>query len=74
MSTDKFILTGEALDRVLPGMSLATKAIHADDFYSPHRAIAPSMHVAVNYRYSRDPANLKYMENNMSRKFFNYKT
>ncbi|KAF5583572.1 cystathionine beta-lyase [Fusarium pseudocircinatum] len=63
MSTDKFILTGEALDRALPGMSLATKAIHADDFYSPHRAIAPSMHVAVNYRYSRDPANLKYMEN-----------
>ncbi|KAJ5397084.1 Cys/Met metabolism PLP-dependent enzyme [Penicillium cosmopolitanum] len=62
-SGDKFILTGDALDRALPNMSMATKAIHGDDFYSPHRAIAPGMHVAVNYRYARDPESLKYMDN-----------
>ncbi|KAF9693520.1 hypothetical protein EKO04_008107 [Ascochyta lentis] len=44
-------------------MAPATRAIHADDFYSPHRAIAPAMHVAVNYRYARDPDDLVPMEN-----------
>jgi hypothetical protein len=62
-SGENFILTGEALDEALPNMSMATKAIHGDDFYSPHRAIAPGMHVAVNYRYARDPENLKFMNN-----------
>lgn len=64
MSTaEKFILNGQALDKALVNMSMATRAIHADDFYSPHRAIAPGMHVAVNYRYARDPSQLKYMDN-----------
>ncbi|KAJ2981485.1 hypothetical protein NQ176_g1999 [Zarea fungicola] len=49
MSTaEKFILNGQALDKALVNMSMATRAIHADDFYSPHRAIAPGMHVAHN--------------------------
>ncbi|OQE23102.1 hypothetical protein PENSTE_c009G02053 [Penicillium steckii] len=58
-----FVLTAEALEKALPDMSMATKAVHADDFVSPHRAIAPGMHVAVNYRYARDPENLVEMEN-----------
>ncbi|PYH80064.1 cystathionine beta-lyase [Aspergillus uvarum CBS 121591] len=42
---------------------MATQAIHADDKFSAHRAIAPPMHVAVTYRYARDPAHLIPMEN-----------
>ncbi|KAJ3537420.1 hypothetical protein NM208_g6318 [Fusarium decemcellulare] len=63
MSSSNFILTDEALSGALPQMAMATKAIHADDFYNPHRAIAPGIHVAVNYRYARDPDNLVPMEN-----------
>jgi hypothetical protein len=57
-------LSAEALENALPNMAMATKAIHADDFVSPHRAIAPGMHVATNYRYARDPDNLVELENN----------
>ncbi|OJJ54740.1 hypothetical protein ASPSYDRAFT_72069 [Aspergillus sydowii CBS 593.65] len=60
---NKFILTAEALDKALHNMTMATKAIHANDFVSPHRAIAQGMHVAVNDRYERDPDNLVQMEN-----------
>ena len=59
-----FVLTAEALGHAIPSMAIATKAIHADDFVSPHRAIAPGMHVATNYRYARDPDNLVESENN----------
>lgn len=62
MSTN-FVLTADHLHNALPKMAMATKAVHADDFYSPHRAIAPAMHVAVNYRYARDPDNLIPSEN-----------
>jgi hypothetical protein len=65
-STDngsKFILTAEALNKALPDLSMATRAVHADDFVSPHRAIAPAMHVAVNFRYARDPKDLVPEEN-----------
>lgn len=58
-----FVLTAEALQKALPDMAMATRAIHADDFVSSHRAIAPGMHVAVNYRYARDPDNLVELEN-----------
>lgn len=44
-------------------MHPATRAIHADDFVSSHRAIAPGMHTAVNFRYSRDPEELVPEEN-----------
>lgn len=52
-----------ALAEALPTMAMATKAVHADDLISSHRAIAPPMHVAVNYRYARDPDHLVPMEN-----------
>ncbi|KAK2685337.1 hypothetical protein QWA68_015776 [Fusarium oxysporum] len=58
-----FVLTAQALHAALPKMAMATRAIHADDFASPHRAIAPPMQVAVNYRYHRDPEQLVPMEN-----------
>ena len=53
----------ETLAEALPTMALATKAIHADDCFSTHRAIAPAMHVAVTYRYARSPDNLIPLEN-----------
>ena len=59
----KFILTADALEKALPDMGMATRAVHADDFVSPHRAIAPAMHVAVNFRYARDPEDLVPEEN-----------
>ncbi|KAH8434641.1 cystathionine beta-lyase [Aspergillus melleus] len=59
----KFILTRELLDEALPKFAIATKAVHADDFSSTHKAIAPCMHTAVNFRYHRDPDTLKPHEN-----------
>ncbi|PKX89309.1 cystathionine beta-lyase [Aspergillus novofumigatus IBT 16806] len=59
----RFILTAEDLNNALPDMHMATRAIHADDFVSPHRAIAPGMHTAVNFRYARDPDELVPEEN-----------
>jgi hypothetical protein len=56
-------LTAEALNNALSEMHMATRAIHADDFVSPHRAIAPGMHTAVNFRYARDPDELVPEEN-----------
>jgi cystathionine gamma-synthase len=63
-NSPKRVFTVEDLNKALPNMTPATRAIHADDYYSPHRAIAPAMHVAVNYRYARDPDELVPMENN----------
>lgn len=57
------IMTDETLTQALPSMAMSTRAIHADDFASSHRGIAPAMHVAVNYRYTRDPAQLIQGEN-----------
>ena len=57
-NSPKFVLTEDALNKALPDMHLATRAIHADDFVSPHRAIAPGMHTAVNLRYARNPEDL----------------
>lgn len=58
-----FILTREILDDSLPKFKLSTKAIHADDFSSTHKAIAPCIHTAVNFRYHRDPEALIPFEN-----------
>lgn len=60
---NKFILTRELLDESLSKFGIATKAIHADDFSSTHKAIAPCLHTAVNFRYHRDPDILKPLEN-----------
>ncbi|KAJ6112552.1 hypothetical protein N7512_007876 [Penicillium capsulatum] len=62
-SKSKFVLTAEALNEALPKMHMTTKAIHADAFASPHCAIAPGMHTAVNFRYARDPDDLLPEEN-----------
>ncbi|KAJ6017312.1 hypothetical protein N7451_000691 [Penicillium sp. IBT 35674x] len=60
----KFVLTAEALNKALPDMHPSTRGIHADDFFTPHRAIAPAMHTAVNFRYARDAEDLVPEENN----------
>ncbi|OJZ88123.1 hypothetical protein ASPFODRAFT_216891 [Aspergillus luchuensis CBS 106.47] len=44
-------------------MAMTTQAIHADDTFTPHRAIAPAMHVAVTYRYTRDSDSLTPNDN-----------
>lgn len=44
-------------------LALASLAIHADDGFSIHRAVAPAMHVSTTYRYSRNPEDLIPMEN-----------
>ncbi|RSL80067.1 hypothetical protein CEP51_006880, partial [Fusarium floridanum] len=60
--TGNFVLTAEALNEALPKFHFGTQAVHADDFVSSHRAIAPAMHPAVNHRYARDPDDLVEME------------
>ncbi|KAJ4127398.1 hypothetical protein NW765_017350 [Fusarium oxysporum] len=55
---DNFVFTAEALQKTPSSMGMATRAIHADDFLSPHHAIAPPIHATVCYRYSRNPDNL----------------
>lgn len=55
---DNFVFTAEALQKTPPSMGMATRAIHADDFLSPHHAISPAIHVTVCYRYPRNPDNL----------------
>lgn len=62
-NSKNFVLTSEALNAALPGMRLSTRAVHADDFATPHRAIAPGIQTAVNFRYARDPENLKPQDN-----------
>lgn len=62
-SGSNFVLTADALKKALPDMHPATRAIHADDFQANHRAIAPAMHTAVNFRYARDPEDLVPEEN-----------
>ncbi|KAF5502133.1 putative trans-sulfuration enzyme [Colletotrichum aenigma] len=58
-----WVLTADALNHALPNMSMATRAVHSDDFFTPHRAIAPGMQVAVNYRYARNAEDLKQGDN-----------
>lgn len=40
-------------------LSLASRAVHADDHISAHRAVAPAMHVSTTFRYSDDPDSLE---------------
>lgn len=39
-------------------LSLASRAVHADDGIAAHRAVAPAMHVSTTFRYARDPERL----------------
>ncbi|KAG5973549.1 hypothetical protein E4U55_000420, partial [Claviceps digitariae] len=43
-------VSSEALAR----LSLSSRTIHADDFISAHRAVAPAMHVSTTFRYSSE--------------------
>ncbi len=44
-------------------LSLASRAVHADDYINSHRAVAPPLHVSTNYRYSDDPEALRHWDN-----------
>lgn len=44
-------------------LSLSSRAVHADDHISAHRAIAPAMHVSTTFRYSDDPEQLLGWDN-----------
>ncbi|RCI15068.1 hypothetical protein L249_6801 [Ophiocordyceps polyrhachis-furcata BCC 54312] len=39
-------------------LSLASRAVHADDHVAAHRAVAPAMHVSTTFRYTDDPDRL----------------
>ncbi|KAE8138189.1 pyridoxal phosphate-dependent transferase [Aspergillus pseudotamarii] len=62
-NSNKLILTRELLDEALPKFNIATKTVHADDFSSTQKAIAPCMHRAANFQYHRDPEVLQPHEN-----------
>ncbi|PCD45710.1 hypothetical protein AU210_001142 [Fusarium oxysporum f. sp. radicis-cucumerinum] len=51
------------LDSSLAGLSLASRAVHADEGIQSHRAVAPAMHVSTTFRYSDDPDALKAWDN-----------
>ncbi|KAG6010625.1 hypothetical protein E4U21_005123 [Claviceps maximensis] len=42
----------------LARLSLSSRTVHADDYISAHRAVAPAMHVSTTFRYSHDPDEL----------------
>lgn len=44
-------------------LGLASRAVHADDSISSHRAVAPPMHVSTTFAYSKDPSKLVPNEN-----------
>lgn len=44
-------------------LSLASRAVHADDGISSHRAVAPAMHVSTTFAYDKDPGKLVPGEN-----------
>ncbi|KAG6041297.1 hypothetical protein E4U41_005125 [Claviceps citrina] len=43
----------------LARLSLSSRAIHADDYISAHRAVAPAMHVSTTFRYPDNPDDLQ---------------
>ncbi|KAG6274406.1 hypothetical protein E4U48_002576 [Claviceps purpurea] len=54
MTTEEVSSRSEELAR----LSLSSRTVHADDFISTHRAVAPAMHVSTTFRYSDDPEEL----------------
>lgn len=44
-------------------LGLSSLAIHADDYISAHRAVAPPLHVSTTFKYNRDPAQLRTWDN-----------
>ncbi|KAF4990033.1 hypothetical protein FGRMN_8734 [Fusarium graminum] len=51
------------LDRAVAELSLASRAVHADNGIQSHRAVAPAMHVSTTFRYNDDPDALKAWDN-----------
>jgi cystathionine gamma-synthase len=51
------------LDDKLAGLSLSSRAVHADNGIQSHRAVAPAMHVSTTFRYSDDPDALRSWDN-----------
>ncbi|KAI8719051.1 hypothetical protein NCS52_00685500 [Fusarium sp. LHS14.1] len=51
------------LESSVAGLSLSSRAVHADDGIQAHRAVAPAMHVSTTFRYSDDPEQLKSWDN-----------
>lgn len=47
----------------LAGLSLASRAVHADNGIQSHRAVAPAMHVSTTFRYNDDPDALRAWDN-----------
>ncbi|RDA91724.1 hypothetical protein CP533_4794 [Ophiocordyceps camponoti-saundersi (nom. inval.)] len=47
-----------ATDEPSRHLSLASRAVHADDHVAAHRAVAPAMHVSTTFRYTGDPDRL----------------
>ncbi|UPK98309.1 hypothetical protein LCI18_009244 [Fusarium solani-melongenae] len=54
---------GARLESSVAGLSLSSRAVHADDGIQAHRAVAPAMHVSTTFRYSDDPEQLKSWDN-----------
>ena len=48
----------EKHSEMLPGLTLASRTVHADGHIASHRAIAPAMHVSTTFRYSENPDEL----------------
>lgn len=44
-------------------LSLASRAVHADDYINNHRAVAPPLHVSTTFRYADDPEQLRAWDN-----------
>lgn len=51
------------LESAVAGLSLASRAVHADNGIQSHRAVAPAMHVSTTFRYNDDPDALKAWDN-----------
>lgn len=44
-------------------LGFASRSVHADDYISAHRAVAPPLHVSTTFRYSSNPDDLVPWEN-----------
>lgn len=54
---------GPEINEAVAGLSLSSRAVHADDHIAYHRAVAPAMHVSTTFRYSDDPDMLESWNN-----------
>jgi len=45
--------------KAISQLSIASQAIHADDYLNSAQDVAPPMHVSTTFRYAKDPDALK---------------